>query len=96
MLWPVLLSTAELLASADRSRVRQCAGQGCGLFFIARGVGSRRKWCGPACGNRARSADHYRKKVKPRRRALKRRYRQHAGVRMEIEAFRDEDESSRR
>ena len=96
MLWPVLLSTAELLTSEDRSRVRQCAGQGCGLLFIARNAGRRRKWCGPACGERARSADHYRKKVGPKRRALKRQYQQHTGVRMEIEAFRDEDGSSRR
>ena len=87
MLWPVLLSTADLLASEDRSRVRRCQHQDCGLFFIARGAASQRKWCRRACGERARSVKHYRRQVKPRKKALMRQVRPDAGVRMERAAF---------
>ncbi len=87
MLWPVLLSTARLLASEDRLRVRRCSRLGCGLLFIARGSGRPRKWCTPACGERARSVKHYRKKVKPEKQALMREVRPNAVVRMESEAF---------
>ncbi len=90
MLWPVLYSTAELLASEDRFRVRRCPGKDCGLLFVARGSGSHRKWCSPACSERARSVKHYHKKVKPKRQALLRKFRQDAGVRMELDAFDDE------
>ena len=71
MLWPVLHSAGNFLASEDRQRVRQC-GEGCGLWFIARGAGRPRKWCSVACRNRASTKKHYHRKVKPKREAKKR------------------------
>jgi predicted RNA-binding Zn ribbon-like protein len=67
MLWPVLLSAAELLTSPGRQRVGQCAGEDCGLFFAARNSGRPRRWCGVACRTRHSSEKHYRLRVKPRR-----------------------------
>ncbi len=92
MLWPVLLSTAELLASGDRRRVCRCPYQGCGLFFIAGGAADRRKWCSPACGERARSVKHYHKQVKPRKKKIMREVRPDAGVRMERAAFEESED----
>ena len=66
MLWPVLLSAGELLVSEDVRRIRQCPSKGCGLFFVARGSGRPRKWCGPTCCNRSTSRRHYRKVIKPK------------------------------
>ncbi len=66
-LWPVLLSAGVLLASQDVRRIRRCPSQGCGLFFVARGSGRPRKWCGAACCNRSTSRRHYRKVIKPAR-----------------------------
>ncbi len=65
MLWPVLLSASELLASSDLRRIRRCPSKGCGLFFVARGSGRPRKWCGATCCNRSTSRRHYRKVIKP-------------------------------
>ncbi len=71
MLWPVVLSAGNLLVTGDRERVRQC-GEGCGLWFIARGAGRPRKWCGVTCRNRASSKTHYHRKIKPKRAGRKR------------------------
>ncbi len=70
VLWPVLLSAGELLASGDRRRLRQCPTGGCGLLFVARGGGRPRKWCGVACRDRSSSRRHYRKVIKPARERL--------------------------
>ncbi len=67
MLWPVLLSAAELLVSGDRRRLRRCPSENCGLLFVARGGGRPRKWCGAGCRDRNTSRRHYRKVVKPKR-----------------------------
>ncbi|MEE8523251.1 MAG: CGNR zinc finger domain-containing protein [Thermoanaerobaculia bacterium] len=67
MLWPVLLSAADLLTSRYRERVGQCAGEGCGLIFVTRNSGRPRKWCGVVCRNRNASRKHYRLRVKPKR-----------------------------
>ena len=67
VLWPVLLSAAELLASRDRERVRRCPEEGCGLWFLAHGSGKPRKWCSVTCRNRAASRRHYRNKIRPKR-----------------------------
>ncbi len=60
MLWPVLLSAAELLVAAEgRPHVRQCALKGCRLFFVDRSPSGQRKWCDmKTCGNRAKAARH--------------------------------------
>ncbi|MER7245551.1 ABATE domain-containing protein [Kribbella sp. NPDC000426] len=47
----------ELFAGPGRERLRACLAPGCLLFFFKRST--RREWCSPACGNRARVARHY-------------------------------------
>lgn len=71
MLWPVLLSAGELLASDAVLKVRRCPHDDCGLLFVARGGGRPRKWCSLACGNRSTSRKHYRRKIKPERQRQK-------------------------
>ena len=54
----------ELAAEAVRffgsdPQLRACLAPGCVLYFVK--DHPRREWCGPACGNRARAARHYRR-----------------------------------
>ncbi|HEY8602107.1 MAG TPA: CGNR zinc finger domain-containing protein, partial [Thermomicrobiales bacterium] len=59
-LWPVVRSAAELLTSADRVRVRECAGTGCGWLFLDTSRNGSRRWCDTRdCGNRERVRRHY-------------------------------------
>ncbi len=68
MLWPVVLSTAEILASGDHLYVRQCAAKDCELLFVDRTPGRHRRWCSKkGCGNRTWAREHYHREVKPRR-----------------------------
>ncbi len=68
LLWPVLLSVAELLTSKYRRQVRRCAGEGCDLLFVDKSPGAGRRWCTmKSCGARVKSRRHYRRTVKPRR-----------------------------
>ncbi len=69
MMWPVLLSAAELLTSAaGRPLVRQCAAPGCALFFVDRSPSGRKRWCEmKTCGNRAKSLRYYHAKGKHER-----------------------------
>ena len=68
LLWPVVLSAAEVLTSKIHRRGRRCGGQGCDLLFVDRSPGNHRKWCSEdACGLRARSHRRYHKTIKPRR-----------------------------
>jgi predicted RNA-binding Zn ribbon-like protein len=54
-LWPLALSAAELLASADLSRVRQCRGESCGWMFLDTSRNRSRQWCDMKdCGNLAK------------------------------------------
>lgn len=69
VLWPVARSAAELLASADRARVRECAGESCSWLFLDRSPLGNRRWCDMAsCGNRAKARRHYRR-VQARRKS---------------------------
>jgi predicted RNA-binding Zn ribbon-like protein len=55
ILWPVSLSAADLLASGDLSRLRQCGGQECGWLFLDTSRNRSRHWCDMKdCGNRAK------------------------------------------
>ncbi len=72
MLWPVLLSFADLLCSNHHRRVRQCAGEDCDLLFVDRTPGSPRRWCSMrACGARVKSRRHYQLVVKPYKKSLR-------------------------
>jgi predicted RNA-binding Zn ribbon-like protein len=67
VLWPAVWSAAELLTSADRDRVRQCAGAGCAWLFIDSSRNRSRRWCDMAvCGNRAKARRHQAKVKRPR------------------------------
>jgi predicted RNA-binding Zn ribbon-like protein len=58
----LVLRTDELLRSADVTRVRRCAGRGCGWLFIDTTRNRSRRWCRTDdCGNRERARRHYRK-----------------------------------
>jgi predicted RNA-binding Zn ribbon-like protein len=59
VVWPALASAADLLTSADVSRVRECAGVGCGWLFLDRSKSRTRRWCDmTVCGNRAKVRRH--------------------------------------
>ena len=45
MLWPVARSAAELLASAQLDRARQCADEKCGWLFLDMSRNRSRRWC---------------------------------------------------
>jgi predicted RNA-binding Zn ribbon-like protein len=63
MLFELALDAAALLVSSDRDRLRLCAGEGCGWFFIDRSKAGRRRWCNmAACGNRVK-VRRYRSRV---------------------------------
>jgi predicted RNA-binding Zn ribbon-like protein len=58
MLWPILLSAAELLVSEKLGRVKSC--EGCGWLFLDTTKSGRRHWCDMRiCGNRAKARRHY-------------------------------------
>jgi predicted RNA-binding Zn ribbon-like protein len=62
MLWPVVRSAAELLASGELNRVGVCAGDGCGWLFFDTSKNRSRRWCAMEdCGNRAKARRHYRR-----------------------------------
>ena len=54
-----LAREAARLLGSDPSVVRACYGPDCVLYFVQRHT--RREWCSPGCGNRARVARHYRR-----------------------------------
>jgi predicted RNA-binding Zn ribbon-like protein len=70
LVWPVVLSAAELLVSEDRRRLGQCADDhGCGWIFLDQSKNHSRRWCDIRdCGNRAKQRRHNqrtRKRSKP-------------------------------
>lgn len=55
--------TIDLLGSADRAKVKECANPDCTRLFVDHSRGASRRWCGMAeCGNRAKAADYRRRK----------------------------------
>jgi predicted RNA-binding Zn ribbon-like protein len=66
MLWPIARSALELLPTPDRTRIKECAGDGCGWLFIDRSKAGRRRWCSmESCGNRAK-VQRYRERRRAR------------------------------
>ena len=52
MLWQIASAAAELLASGDLSRLRQCGGENCGWMFLDTSRNRSRQWCDMKdCGN---------------------------------------------
>jgi predicted RNA-binding Zn ribbon-like protein len=60
MLWPIVLSAAELLTSTELSNIKQCAGEGCDWLFLDTSRNHLRRWCTmDECGNRAKMRRRY-------------------------------------
>jgi predicted RNA-binding Zn ribbon-like protein len=71
MLWPVVRSAAELLTSAELSRVRECAAERCAWLFLDKSKNQSRRWCDMAvCGNRDKARRH-RESLREHRRKAK-------------------------
>jgi predicted RNA-binding Zn ribbon-like protein len=52
-LWPIVHAAAELLASPNRSRIRECGDKKCRWLFLDRSKNHSRRWCDMrVCGNR--------------------------------------------
>jgi predicted RNA-binding Zn ribbon-like protein len=63
VLWPIILSTVNLLTSNERQVVRQCAAPNCGWLFLDTTRNHSRRWCDMmVCGNRAKARRHYERK----------------------------------
>jgi predicted RNA-binding Zn ribbon-like protein len=63
LLGDLVLEAAALLVSPMAARIRICAAEGCGWFFVDRSKAGRRRWCSmEACGNRAK-VQQYRRRM---------------------------------
>jgi predicted RNA-binding Zn ribbon-like protein len=52
----------DMFARVDPTRLRECASEECGLFFVDTSRPGLRRWCSSeACGGRARSAEYRRR-----------------------------------
>ena len=62
VLWAIVRSAAELLASENLARLRQCPGEECAWLFLDTSRNGMRQWCQMSvCGNRAK-ARHFRER----------------------------------
>ncbi len=62
LLVPVAEAAADLLAYGDYSLVKKCGNSACILYFYDTTKNHRRRWCSMAvCGNRMKTAAHYRR-----------------------------------
>jgi len=60
VLFAVLTSAADLLASERLGRVRECASAECTWLFVDESRNRSRRWCDmSACGNRMKARRHY-------------------------------------
>ena len=65
LLAPIAESAADLLSTDDPSLVKRCQNPQCILFFYDTTKNHARRWCSmAACGNRAKVAAHYRRRVR--------------------------------
>ena len=62
LLWPIVLSAAQLLTSDDLGRVGECEEPICGYLFFDASKNHSRRWCRmDLCGNRAKFRRYYRR-----------------------------------
>ena len=59
ILAPIARSALQLFTEADWRRLHQCKHDRCIVFFYDTTKSGTRRWCSPACMNRARSIQHY-------------------------------------
>jgi predicted RNA-binding Zn ribbon-like protein len=65
VLFAVLASAAELLASDRLGRIRECGSADCTWLFVDESRNRSRRWCDmTACGNRMKARRHY-QRAKP-------------------------------
>ncbi len=63
VIWPVIRSAAELLASDRLTRLRRCENAGCGWLFLDTSRNHRRRWCSmESCGNQTKARRFYERK----------------------------------
>lgn len=69
LLMPLASSLADLVASVDTSRVKQCKEERCSCYFVDTSKNRTRAWCSMSrCGNRQKVSKYYeRSKLKPKR-----------------------------
>lgn len=65
----VTMSTLGILADPrERARIKLCPGADCGWIFFDETRNARRTWCMmETCGNRAKAARHYARRLASRR-----------------------------
>lgn len=63
----ILRDATALLTSERLATLKRCGGPECGWLFLDTSRGHRRRWCSMAiCGNRAKTATHYKRhRAKP-------------------------------
>ncbi|QSQ24814.1 CGNR zinc finger domain-containing protein [Pyxidicoccus parkwayensis] len=60
VLWPVIWSAAQLLASPDVMHLRMCAGPVCGWMYVDRSRNGLRRWCEMrTCGAQDKARRYY-------------------------------------
>ncbi len=60
VLWPIAMSAADLLVSANVAKVRECEAGDCYWLFLDNSRNRSRRWCSmEACGNREKARRHY-------------------------------------
>jgi predicted RNA-binding Zn ribbon-like protein len=69
MLWPIVWSSADLLAGGAlepaRGRITACADKDCGALFLDTSRNRARRWCAMEdCGNRAKARRHYARRAR--------------------------------
>ena len=73
MLWPVVVSTGNLLTSDHGLRLIRCAGEDCDLLFLDSGPGRVRRWCNRwTCGDRAEALEGHEARLERKREWLQR------------------------
>ncbi len=60
VIWPIAWSASELLTTGVPQRLKLCAGEGCGWFYLDESRNRSRRWCSMSdCGNREKARRHY-------------------------------------
>ncbi len=60
----IAAACAKLICEADFSRIRNCEGPTCTMYFLDISKNHKRRWCSMSvCGNRAKAAAHRKAKV---------------------------------
>jgi predicted RNA-binding Zn ribbon-like protein len=63
VIWPLARSAAELLTTADLSRLKTCPGRNCGWLFLDTSRNGRRRWCEmEVCGSRAKMRRYHQRR----------------------------------